>query len=36
MSTGTIITQLRDKKGRSQSELADKSGVPLVSMNVTK
>ena len=27
MNTGSIITQLRDKKGISQSELADKSGV---------
>ena len=30
MSTGTIITQLRDKKGISQSELADKSSVSRV------
>lgn len=26
MNTGTIITQVRDKKGFSQSDLADKSG----------
>ncbi|MGG5578774.1 helix-turn-helix domain-containing protein [Myroides sp. C15-4] len=30
MNTGTIITQLRDKKGFSQSDLADKSGVSRV------
>lgn len=30
MNTGNIITQLRDKKGISQSELADKSGVSRV------
>ena len=30
MSTGNIITQLRDKKGISQSELADKRGISRV------